>query len=86
MRVTTPTKARKANNAAGEAAALSLVCLIQAAFFGCCALTCAHLARCAVAILRLAATESVRFTRAVPATLPGCAECGPFRTFAHRAL
>src|SRR5450432_496516 len=56
-----------------------------ATFFACCALTCAHLARCAAAILRLAPSESLRVTRAKPA-LPCRAECGSFRSFAHRAF
>lgn len=48
-------------------------------------LTFAHLARCAAAIFRRAAIDRVRLGAALPA-LPADTGCGPFRTFAHRAL
>jgi class 3 adenylate cyclase len=56
------------------------------AFFPCFALTCAHLARCAAAILRRAASDIVRF--AGLALLVGFNDpgCDPFFTRAHRAL
>ncbi len=55
-----------------------------AAFFAC-ALTFAHLARCAAAIFLRAAIDIVRLG-AVPLAFPADTSCGPFPTFAHRAL
>jgi hypothetical protein len=55
-----------------------------AAFFFC-ALTLAHLARCAAAIFRRAAIEKVRLG-AVPLVFLADTGCGPFPAFAQRAL
>jgi hypothetical protein len=57
---------------------------IYAALRPCCALTLAHLALCAAAILRRAATESIRLAGALPADFT--AEPDAPRVRAHRAF
>jgi hypothetical protein len=56
-----------------------------AAFF-CCALTAAHLARCAAAILFLPAAEIVCLAEADPTNFATNVGCDCFRTLAHRAF
>jgi hypothetical protein len=61
---------------------MSVLKFVYAAFFSC-ALTFAHLARCAAAIFRRAAIDIVRLG-AVPIVFN--AGCGFFPSFAHLAL
>src|SRR5438128_10375140 len=65
--------------------ARALLGFAYAAFF-CCALTRAHRALCAAAILRRAAADKVRFVVTMPLDFPALLVSDCVRTFAHRAL